>query len=111
MVGGPARSGPTLPSSANVKILKLLNHEVIGLTVKEVDMFMLKVGEVYEIQNRYIISFNRVTQTPEHEFLRLIGFSSKGISVFQDGDKYREVVDQNFCSIVPLQESADAPDM
>lgn len=68
----------------------------------------LNVGTVYEIRNMFIVDFGG-HKTPEREFLKLIGYSSKGFPVFQDGDKYQEIGDGGYTQIHPLKETPKEP--
>lgn len=62
----------------------------------------LVIGQVYEIRNRCIIDYG-AKKTPEREFMKLMGYSSKGLPVFQDGEKFREIGGE-WQDIYPLKE-------
>lgn len=61
----------------------------------------LIIGEVYEIRSRIIIDYGHA-KTPERRFMKLIGFSSKHLPVFQDGENFQEV-GGDWSDIYPLR--------
>lgn len=64
-------------------------------------MTQLIPGEIYEVRPLIRVDFGNGNRTPEAWFMRLVGFSSKGEPIFQNGDKY-QAFDENYNKILPL---------
>ena len=65
----------------------------------------MKVGNIYEVEPLIRMTINGI---PDNwpRFLRLIGFSSKGHPVFQDGERF-DCFDSKDCRITEINESND----
>lgn len=50
----------------------------------------LIIGEIYEIRTRIVVNYGH-KKSPERLFMKLIGFSSRHLPVFQNGEMFQEV--------------------